>query len=57
MPRGAVEDIVEPFLPQQGFLQRTSRGRALTPNAFGHLGLNEPPRAPARFGLFGDGEE
>jgi Holliday junction DNA helicase RuvB len=57
MPRGALEDIVEPFLPQQGFLQRTSRGRALTPNAFGHLGLNEPPRAPARFGLFGDGEE
>ncbi len=56
-PRDAIEDIIEPFLLQQGFLQRTPRGRVLTPNAFRHLGLKEPPRAPAQFGLFGDGEE
>ncbi len=56
-PRDAIEDIIEPFLLQQGFLQRTPRGRVLTPNAFRHLGLKEPPRAPAQFGLFGEGEE
>ena len=56
-PRDAIEDIIEPYLLQQGFLQRTPRGRVLTPNAFRHLGLKEPPRAPAQFGLFGDGEE
>jgi Holliday junction DNA helicase RuvB len=56
-PRDAIEDIIEPFLLQQGFLQRTPRGRVLTPNAFRHLGLKEPARGPAQFGLFGDGEE
>ena len=56
-PRDAIEDIIEPFLLQQGFLQRTPRGRVLTPNAFRHLGLKEPARAPAQFGLFGEGEE
>jgi Holliday junction DNA helicase RuvB len=55
-PRDAIEDIIEPFLLQQGFLQRTPRGRVLTPNAFRHLGLAEPPRPPAQFGLFGEGE-
>jgi Holliday junction DNA helicase RuvB len=53
-PRDAIEDIIEPFLLQQGFLQRTPRGRVLTPNAFRHLGLKEPAQAPARFGLFGE---
>ena len=53
-PRDAIEDIIEPFLLQQGFLQRTPRGRVLTPNAFRHLGLKEPARAPAQFGLFGE---
>jgi Holliday junction DNA helicase RuvB len=53
-PRDAIEDIIEPFLLQQGFLQRTPRGRMLTPNAFRHLGLKEPAQAPARFGLFGE---
>jgi len=56
-PRDAIEDIIEPYLLQQGFLQRTPRGRVLTPNAFRHLGLAEPPRAPTQFGLFADGEE
>jgi holliday junction DNA helicase RuvB len=42
-PRDAIEDIIEPFLIQQGFVQRTPRGRLLTPHAFGHLGLPPPP--------------
>jgi Holliday junction DNA helicase RuvB len=50
-PRDAIEDIIEPYLIQQGFLQRTPRGRLLTPHAFAHLGLAAPSR-PAQFGLF-----
>jgi holliday junction DNA helicase RuvB len=53
-PRDAIEDIIEPFLLQQGFLQRTPRGRLLTDAAFRHLGLAPPRREPAQFGLFGD---
>jgi Holliday junction DNA helicase RuvB len=56
-PRDAIEDIIEPFLLQQGFIQRTPRGRLLTGNAFRHLGLVEPTRDPAQFGLFGGAEE
>ena len=56
-PRDAIEEIIEPFLLQQGFIQRTPRGRLLTPNAFRHLGLAEPKRDAAQFGLFGDGGE
>ena len=56
-PRDAIEDIIEPFLLQQGFIQRTPRGRLLTGNAFKHLGLAEPARDPAQFGLFGQGGE
>ena len=41
-PRDAIEDIVEPYLLQQGFLQRTPRGRLLTQRAFAHLGLAVP---------------
>ena len=41
-PRDAIEDIVEPYLLQQGFIQRTPRGRLLTANAFRHLGLAVP---------------
>jgi Holliday junction DNA helicase RuvB len=51
-PRDALEEIVEPFLMQQGFVQRTPRGRMLTGAAYGHLGLVSPPRDPAQFGLF-----
>ncbi len=40
--RDTLEETVEPFLIQQGFIQRTSRGRMLTPNAFRHLGLELP---------------
>jgi holliday junction DNA helicase RuvB len=56
-PRDAIEEIIEPFLIQKGFLQRTPRGRLLTSHAFRHLGLAEPARDPAQFGLFGEGTE
>ncbi len=56
-PRDAIEEIVEPFLIQKGFIQRTPRGRLLTSHAFRHLGLAEPARDPAQFGLFGQGDE
>jgi len=56
-PRDAIEEIIEPFLIQKGFVQRTPRGRLLTGHAFRHLGLAEPARDPAQFGLFGGGEE
>ena len=42
--RDAIEDIVEPYLLQLGFLNRTPRGRLLTPHAFKHLGLAVPQR-------------
>jgi Holliday junction DNA helicase RuvB len=56
-PRDAIEDIIEPYLIQCGFLQRTPRGRLITGHAFRHLGLQEPTRDPAQFGLFGAGED
>ena len=56
-PRDAIEDIIEPFLIQKGFIQRTPRGRLLTALAFQHLGLPEPARDPAQFGLFGQDEQ
>ena len=47
-----VEDVVEPFLIQQGLLARTPRGRVATPSAWSHLGLDreEPPETPGLFG-------
>jgi holliday junction DNA helicase RuvB len=50
--RDAIEEIVEPYLMQQGFVQRTPRGRLLTGAAYGHLGLKQPPQSPAQIGLF-----
>jgi Holliday junction DNA helicase RuvB len=41
-----VEDAYEPFLLQQGFLQRTPRGRVATARAYQHLGLEAPPEQP-----------
>ncbi len=56
-PRDALEDIVEPYMIQQGFLQRTPRGRLLTPKAFDHLGMATPQRDPAaQIGLFANGD-
>jgi holliday junction DNA helicase RuvB len=56
-PRDAIEDIIEPFLIQCGYLQRTPRGRLLTSHAFRHLGLAEPARDPSQIGLFGNDSE
>jgi Holliday junction DNA helicase RuvB len=55
-PRDAIEEIVEPFLVQKGFIQRTPRGRVLTGLAFAHLGLPEPKREPSALPLFDAGE-
>ncbi|MDR1828986.1 MAG: Holliday junction branch migration DNA helicase RuvB [Methylobacteriaceae bacterium] len=41
-PRDAIEEIIEPYLIQKGFIQRTPRGRILTVHAYRHLGLPEP---------------
>ncbi len=52
-PRDALEEIVEPYLLQQGFIGRTPRGRVLTLRAYRHLGLSGPARASTpQFGLF-----
>jgi Holliday junction DNA helicase RuvB len=56
-PRDAIEEIIEPFLIQRGFIQRTPRGRVLTGHAFRHLGLPEPTREVTQFGLFGGGDD
>jgi Holliday junction DNA helicase RuvB len=56
-PRDAIEEIIEPFLIQKGFLQRTPRGRLITSHAFRHLGLAEPARDPAQFGLFNQDDD
>ena len=45
--RDAIEEIVEPYLMQQGFVQRTPRGRVLAGAAYGHLGLAAPPGSQA----------
>ena len=40
--RDAVEDVIEPFLLQQGFIQRTPRGRMACAKAYAHLGMTAP---------------
>ena len=55
--RDAIEETVEPYLLQQGFVQRTPRGRLLAGAAYAHLGISAPPRPPAQFGLFGQDKE
>jgi Holliday junction DNA helicase RuvB len=55
--RDTLEEVVEPFLIQQGFVQRTPRGRMATARAYGHLGLTPPAAGaapPAQGGLFGE---
>ncbi|MDP3401405.1 MAG: Holliday junction branch migration DNA helicase RuvB [Brevundimonas sp.] len=44
--RDAVEDVIEPYLLQQGFIQRTPRGRMACARAYSHLGLAEPSSPP-----------
>ena len=54
-PRDAIEDIIEPYLIQQGFIQRTPRGRVMTARAFAHLGMAVPSGMAATQGrLFDD---
>jgi Holliday junction DNA helicase RuvB len=53
--RDAVEDMIEPYLLQQGFLQRTPRGRVAAARAYEHLGLKPPPTIAQR-GLFEEGK-
>ena len=48
--RETIEDVIEPFLIQQGFLQRTPRGRVATLATYRHLGLAAPQRAASLFG-------
>ena len=52
--RGTLEDMVEPYLIQEGFLQRTSRGRIATRNAYKHCGFSVPSesKTPGSPGLF-----
>ena len=50
--RGTLEDVIEPFLIQQGFLMRTARGRMATRNAYLHFGLKVPERVLGTLPLF-----
>jgi Holliday junction DNA helicase RuvB len=52
--RDTLEEVVEPYLLQQGLLQRTPRGRLLTRLAWQHLGLQQPPAPDAQARLFDD---
>ncbi len=52
---GTIEDVIEPYLIQQGYLQRTPRGRIATAAAWRHLGLT-PPTTRAGADLFGSTE-
>jgi Holliday junction DNA helicase RuvB len=57
--RDVLEEVVEPYLIQQGFLQRTPRGRVLSDLGFRYLGLNPPATGPRQLDLLGPapGEE
>ncbi len=50
--RDSVEDVIEPFLMQQGFIQRTPRGRMAAGRAYLHLGLTAPPNRPGQGDMF-----
>ncbi len=52
--RGTLEDVIEPFLIQQGLLARTARGRIATRLAWRHFGLKMPERVAANLSLFGE---
>ena len=56
-PRDAIEEIIEPYLLQQGLIARTPRGRVLTAQAFAHLGLPAPAQTRAQYPLFDGTEE
>ena len=50
--RGTIEDVLEPYLIQQGFIMRTPRGRVVTQKAYIHLGLEQPKPAGTTEDLF-----
>ena len=52
--RGTIEDVLEPYLIQQGFIMRTPRGRVVTANAYRHFGL---PGANSGQGAAGRGDD
>ena len=52
--RDAVEDVIEPYLLQQGYVLRTPRGRVAGGKAYEHLGLKPPPSKPGQGALFED---
>ena len=54
--RGTIEDVIEPYLIQQGFLMRTPRGRMATRTAWLHFGLQAPAAADGARDLFADQE-
>jgi len=53
--RGTLEEVVEPFLLQVGFIARTPRGRVATATGFAHLGIAAPAKAPSGGGAGGQG--
>lgn len=53
--RGTIEDVLEPYLIQQGFMMRTARGRVATKNAWLHFGLRAPSSSPTQDLPFDDG--
>jgi Holliday junction DNA helicase RuvB len=59
--RGTIEDVLEPYLIQQGFMMRTPRGRVATRHSWQYFGMNMPTQAESlnngeNMSLFGDGE-
>ena len=56
-PRDAIEEIIEPYLLQQGFIARTPRGRMLTAHAYAHLVLDAPAQSTTQFPLFNGSDE
>ena len=49
---GTIEDVLEPYLMQQGFIMRTPRGRVVTSNAYVHFGLQPPKHLATSVDLF-----
>ena len=55
--RDTLEEVIEPYLIQQGFLMRTQRGRALTPASYKHLGLIAPQRLADQFDMLEESKD
>ncbi|HVY53253.1 MAG TPA: Holliday junction DNA helicase RuvB C-terminal domain-containing protein, partial [Gammaproteobacteria bacterium] len=55
--RETIEDVIEPFLIQRGFMMRTPRGRVATHHAYAHFGLKAPDKlnGPKNLSLFEEG--